>query len=148
MNRLAYPDAAGEMVIVLAKGQFIDSSLDEDTRPRIRQSRPTRLRQALEIAMELESYPIASKKTKVQKVHLVMTDASNDEKPDSDNLLKQLEACIKAMQCGRKGKRRNPNREKKTLPDAKITARTAIDWRLKRSYRGKRSMVSTSLVGL
>ena len=108
------------MLIILAKDQFIDVLPDEGTRLRIRpQSRPTSLRQALEIVMELESYSIASKKAKqVRKVHLVTKDASNDEKPNSDDLLKQLEACIKAMQRG-KDKKRIPNREKKTLPDAK-----------------------------
>ena len=107
------------MLIVLAKDQFINVLPDEGIRLRIRQSRPTSLRQALEIVMELESYSIASKKAKqVRKVHLVTKDASNDENPNSDDLLKQLEACIKAMQRGKKGKKRIPNREKKTLPDA------------------------------
>ena len=63
VTRLAYPNAAEQMV-VLAKDQFLDALPDEDTRLRIRQSRPTNLRQALETAMELESYAIASKKAK------------------------------------------------------------------------------------
>ena len=33
--RLAYPDAAESMVEVLAKDQFVDSLLEEDTRLRI-----------------------------------------------------------------------------------------------------------------
>ena len=48
LTRLAYPDAAEQMVVVLAKDQFIDALPDEDTRLRIRQSRPASLRQALE----------------------------------------------------------------------------------------------------
>ncbi len=99
LARLAYPDAAEEMVIVLAKDQFIDALPDEDTRLRIRQSRPIGLRQALETAMELESYSIASKKAKqVRNVHLVKSDSNEEKHPtDSDDILKQLEACIKAM---------------------------------------------------
>ena len=62
--------------------------------------------------MELESCSIVSNKAKqVRKVHLATKDASNDENPDSEDLLKQLEACIKAMQRGRKGKKCNPNRK-------------------------------------
>lgn len=52
---MAYPDAAEQLVIVLAKDQFIDALPDEDTWLIIGQSQPTRLRQALETAMELES---------------------------------------------------------------------------------------------
>ena len=40
LTRLAYPEAAEAMVIVLAKDQFIDSLPDEDMRLGIRQSRP------------------------------------------------------------------------------------------------------------
>ena len=50
--RLAYPDAAEPMIETLAKDQFID----EDTRLKLRQSRPGSLREALETALELESY--------------------------------------------------------------------------------------------
>lgn len=56
LTRLAYPEAAETMVTVLAKDQFIDALPDEDMRLRIRQSRPPSLRQALETALELESY--------------------------------------------------------------------------------------------
>ena len=64
LTRLAYPDAVEEMIIVLAKDQFIDALQDEDMRLRIRQSRPVNLWQALETAQELESYIVASRKTK------------------------------------------------------------------------------------
>ena len=97
------------MVIVLAKDQFIDALPDEDTRLRIRQSRPTSLRQALETAMELESFAIASKEAKqVLEVHLarkgsnVVEHVSHLESVE-DELLKQLEACIKALQPWQEG---------------------------------------------
>ena len=71
ITRLAYPEAAEAMVIVLAKDQFIDALPDEDMRLRIRQSRPPSLRQALETALELESYSLASRRAKpVREVHL------------------------------------------------------------------------------
>jgi len=59
--RLAYPEAQSEMSEVLAKDQFIDALTDEDIRLRIRQSHPKSLRGALETALQLESYQLASK---------------------------------------------------------------------------------------
>ena len=59
--RLAYPEATSSMVEVLAKDHFVDSLPDEDMRLRIRQHRPSTLRAALETALELESYQLASK---------------------------------------------------------------------------------------
>ena len=64
LTRLAYPEAAETMIAVLAKDQFIDVLPDEDMCLRIRQSRPPTLRQALETALELESYSMASKRAK------------------------------------------------------------------------------------
>lgn len=61
LTRLAYPEAAVEMVEVLAKDQFIDALPDEDFRLRIRQSKPETLQQALEQALELESIYQANK---------------------------------------------------------------------------------------
>ena len=65
--RLAYPEAAEAMVEVLTQDQFIDALSEEDMRLRIRQNKPASLRDALRIALELESYQLASK----QKVRLV-----------------------------------------------------------------------------
>ena len=61
LARLAYPDAPASMIEVLAKDQFVDSLPEEDMRLRIRQSRPKTMREALETALELESYQLASK---------------------------------------------------------------------------------------
>ena len=46
--RLVYPDAAAQMVEILAKDQFIDALPDEDFRIRLRQGKPATLQQALE----------------------------------------------------------------------------------------------------
>lgn len=46
---------------LLAKEQFIDAILDGDTRLRLKQSKPQSLQAALELAMELESYRLASR---------------------------------------------------------------------------------------
>ena len=59
--RLSYPEAAPVMLELLAKDQFIDAHADEDMRLRIRQNRPETLCGALEAALQLESYRLASK---------------------------------------------------------------------------------------
>ena len=61
LTRCAYPDAAANMIEVLAKDQFIDALQNEDMRLRVRQSRPSTLRQTLEAALELESFELASR---------------------------------------------------------------------------------------
>ena len=43
------------------KSQFLDALQDEDIRLRVRQNRPASLREALEQALELESYQLASR---------------------------------------------------------------------------------------
>jgi hypothetical protein len=97
LTRLAYPDAAEEMITVLAKDQFIDALPEEDMRLRIRQSRPANLRQALEAALELESYVVASRRTK--PVREVLLEAGSPEEECSEaEMLCQLERCVKALQ--------------------------------------------------
>ena len=59
--RLAYPGATEAMVELLAKDQFVDVLPDEDMRLRIRQNKPATLRDALKLALELESYQLASR---------------------------------------------------------------------------------------
>ena len=56
LARLAYPQTTQSMLDLLAKDQFIDSLPDEDMRLRIRQSRPSSLREALRVAVELDSF--------------------------------------------------------------------------------------------
>ena len=101
--RLAYPDASESMVQVLAKDQFIDSLCDEDMRLRILQSKPSILRDALQTALELESFQIASRH-KVHNVREVRSQPS--EKPtkhvsfaDQNNtgLLQELLTAIQTL---------------------------------------------------
>ena len=61
LTRAAYPDASQELQDVLARDNFIDALTDEDLRLRIRQAKPQSLQKALEIALELESFQLASK---------------------------------------------------------------------------------------
>jgi len=72
LARLAYPEATEAMVEVLAKDQFVDALQDEDMRLRIRQNKPAMLRDALRLALELESYQLASRQRPklVRETHL------------------------------------------------------------------------------
>ena len=103
--RLAYPDAAESMVEVLAKDQFIDALPEEDMRLRIRQSRPATLRAALETALELESYQLASKQRArvVREVQLEKQPVQQQERtPSKQNvnadLLQQLVEALRLSQ--------------------------------------------------
>ena len=61
LARLAYPDDADDMLEVIVKDQFLDALRDEDLWLRIRQNRPTSMSEALEQALELESYQLANR---------------------------------------------------------------------------------------
>ena len=109
LTRLAYPDAGEQMITVLAKDQFIDSLPEEDMRLRIQQSWPATLRQALEAALELESYVVASKR--IKPVREVLLEGSSPEEECSEaEMLCQLERCVKALQFRSRTQknRRNP----------------------------------------
>lgn len=61
LAHLAYPGTSQSMLDLLAKDQFVDSLPDEDMRLRIRQSRPSSLHEALQVAVELDSFQQASR---------------------------------------------------------------------------------------
>ena len=61
LARLAYPDATDDMLDIIVRDQFLNAFRDEDLRLRVRQSRPTSANEALERALELESYQLANR---------------------------------------------------------------------------------------
>ena len=108
LARLAYPDAAPAMLELLAKDQFIDSLTDEDTKLRIRQNRPETLQQALEAALELESYQLASRHRAipVRSAQLDCESGYTQSRPwrrtrpsgVSYDVLEELQQCVNRMQ--------------------------------------------------
>ena len=101
LARLAYPSAPEEMKDLLAKEQFIDAILDVDTRLRLKQSRPHSLRAALTLAMELESYRLASRQRDFQArgVNCDTAEGTSTKKPGhgecgQDDLLAQVKGCL------------------------------------------------------
>ena len=100
------------MVEVLAKDQFVDALPDEDMRLRIRQNKPATVRDALRLALELESYQIASRqRTKlVRGTHLEEgpTQPEQSTVASSADVLQQLVEDIR--QCGKESQRRRSYR--------------------------------------
>ena len=95
--RLAYPGAAPAMLELLAKDQFVDALTDEDMRLRIRQNRPETLRGALEAALQLESYQLASKQ-KCKTVREVHIEHSREPKRNFQKLGNQVTNCDDLVQ--------------------------------------------------
>ena len=102
LARLAYPEASSSMLELLTKDQFVDAVPDEDMRLRIRQSRPKSVREALKVALELESYQLASRqrqktvrtvRTELPEMHSGTTAPSDGTPP----WLEELSRCIKQL---------------------------------------------------
>ncbi len=114
LTRLAYPDAPESMVDVLARDQLVDALPDDDTRLRIRQSRPDSLRQALQVALELESHQLASRQRQkvVREVRLDGETCDTEVRqpgtaiPPGGELIQQLVEALKQCALDRNGPRR------------------------------------------
>ena len=96
LTRLAYPDATPAMQESLAKDQFIDSLLEEDMRLKIRQSRPKSLRGAVELALELEAFQLASWQ-RVKAVREAAIETPTQTEVSADDVCKQMMQCM--QQC-------------------------------------------------
>lgn len=59
--RLAYPRAQSDLQDTLAKDQFKDALLDDESHIRIRHGRPESIQGALRLALEMESYHLANR---------------------------------------------------------------------------------------
>ena len=90
LSQLAYPDAAPEMIDVLAKDQFVEAITDEYVRLHIRQNKP---------ALELESYYLAYR----HRIHVAReTQLEQDRCPSvnktesdhSSDVLEKLQKCV------------------------------------------------------
>jgi len=122
---LAYPEATEAMVEVLAKDQFVDALPEEDMRLRIRQNKPVMLRDALRLALELESYQLASRQRPklVRETHLEgslhqqQTTTPGATLPT--DVLQQLVQAI--QQCGKEPRRgRNSRKSQRPAPSGLI----------------------------
>ena len=86
---------------LLAKEQFIDAILDGDARLRLKQSRPQSLPAALTLAMELESYRLASRQREfpVRGMYCGAAEGSSTDEPDrgksqQDDVLAQVKGLL------------------------------------------------------
>jgi len=106
LARLAYPDTAPAMLELLAKDQFIDSLTDEDIKLKVRR-RPGTLQLALEAALELESYQLASRQ-RGKPVRVAQLDRESDLQSQwlertkiagtSPEFLEELQQCMNLIQ--------------------------------------------------
>jgi hypothetical protein len=62
LAKLAYPEATSAVLDTLAKDQFIDALVDDELRLRVAQGRPSTLRAALGVSLEIESFTLAAKR--------------------------------------------------------------------------------------
>jgi hypothetical protein len=85
LGRLAYPEASQELQDVLTRDQFIDALSDEDMRLRIKQERPKSLQKASELALELESFQIASKPRLFKTSRRTKFDAEKARSEETEN---------------------------------------------------------------
>ena len=106
LARLAYPGADASMIETLAKDQFIDSLSSPDMQLRLRQLRPTSIRQALQHALELESFVLAGQQSArpVRGTNLEHSSGLDRTSPSTEeSLLKKMQECVIAIQdCAKK----------------------------------------------
>ena len=95
-----------ELQDMLARDHFIDALTDEDLRLRVRQAKPQSLQRALESALELESFQLASKHRNrvlgnlriVEKDSTVpQTSSPSDGKKEKEGILERLENAINEL---------------------------------------------------
>ena len=118
LARKAYPDASNDLQDILARDHFIDALYEEDLRLRVRQARPPSLQVALETALELESFQLASRhRTRMFRGavgNVRLAEETGDELPSNqggarceskldelNNLMTRWLKEIKAGSCGR-----------------------------------------------
>jgi hypothetical protein len=136
LARLAYPDAAAQMVEVLAKDQFIDALPDEEFRLRLRQGKPGTLQQALEQALELESLYQANKQRSkiVREVQLGSAPAAQVNKTQlEEGALETLQCILDAVQqCTSQSKGRQRSTNQKGRVSRATGQRPLVCWRCKK----------------
>ena len=84
LSRLSYPDAPSSVQDVLARDQFIDALVEDETRLRIKHERPKTLQEALSLALEFESFQLASRqhRSKYAVRGLTATSRGNHEEDE------------------------------------------------------------------
>ena len=111
------------MVELLAKDQFVDALPDEDMRLRIRQNKPGTLRDALKLALELESYQMASRqKAKpvreayMEEKHSVQRLAGGSRRDTQlPDLVRQLVDALKSDGKGGSNQQKSPGSQASSL---------------------------------
>ena len=132
LGRLAYPDATGELQNVLSRDQFMDALPDADMRLRVKKERPQSLQRALELALELESFQLASNQRQYRMVRETKFEdkRKGEEKPQQlaskeekevqplyavlDRLEKSLRECVNDVRAAVGWRRRQQDNKRKS----------------------------------
>lgn len=96
LTTLAYSTAPADVLETLAKEQFIDALSDGDSRIRIKQCRPKTLNEAVQLAVELETFKRAEKRKDDGTGFLRQTLTENNENEDS-TAGSELKSMIKTL---------------------------------------------------
>ena len=157
LARLAYPEADSTMLEVLGKDQFIDALVNDDNRLRLRQMRPPTLRVALEHALELESYQLASQQIAVKPVRRLESSstrrqqyAEQEKEPGCTNGGEELlQECVRLLQQytiggagNSSGGSKQPNRFKKKNKEE------VVCWKCKQKGHIQRNCTQRALRGV
>lgn len=103
MTKNAYPQAPADVREVLAKDTFVDALDDTDTKWKIRQARPRTLNQALDIAVELEAFQLACKRTTPQTRTVQPSESTMDLAKQLAELKEQMKQFQNRPNRGREG---------------------------------------------
>ena len=132
LARLAYPRADAAMVEVLAKDQFIDALPQEDMRLCLRQMRPSSLREALQHALELQSFMLAGQQSS-RPVRGTRMDphapTAQDLTKNGEEILKSMQECVTEMQeCAKGFEGREDKRKEHYKPRPKGSRDSIVCW--------------------
>ena len=119
LTRLAYPGADTAMVETLARDQFIDALPSQDMQLHLRQLCPTSIRQALQHALELESFILAGNESgrpvRATNLETPSTPTKNRQTEQGDQLLRSMQECLVAIQECAKQREKGRNKGKSVL---------------------------------
>ena len=78
LAKLSYPEAPSSLQDALARDQFVDALPDEEIRLKLRQEKPKSLQDTLTLALELESFQLASRQQRGRFVREAKLESSDE----------------------------------------------------------------------
>ena len=132
LGRLAYPNATGELQNVLSCDQFIDALPDPDMRLRVKQERPQSLQPALELALELESFQLASNQRQYRTVQEAKFEDNREGQEKPQQFASKEEKEVQPLYAVL-------DRLEKSLRECMNDVRVAVRWRRRQQVNRRKS---------